>query len=402
MLKWLKNIAAKRPTHEDVARLLIARMQQLRPDMSFRYMPQDNTIRFTNGVVGLANLFTDYSRTEPHGRQAVLEAFAQGILPPDIPSDFSAARPHLMPALRHIPGLDLAILAAGLDLDAHAKMQSTGMPLTAAIGVHVVYDSEFGIQSIAQDQFDAWGVTHEQAYEMALDNLRAKSPPAFETLIPGLYRSTYGDCYDAARVLLPEHIYQLGLAGRPVVMIPNRSCLLVASERDERALVGMVKLAAHWLTNESRPLAAEMLRHEDGHWRPWSKPPGVAEGMLRELHQHHTALNYEEQKSALDEWTQQRELDVFVASHTLMQKDDGTAFSFRVLSKGVHTWLPKTDIVMLLDPTLGGTPPRPIAWEVFERETGAMLKRLPYQLDRFEVTTYPDEEAIQRMEQAHI
>ncbi|TWO69121.1 hypothetical protein FN976_20515 [Caenimonas sedimenti] len=397
-MSFLKKLFSRKPTPAAAAAELIGRMHQLRPGMQFHYDAEQNVIRIDNGVISLANFYTDYVRANGGEREKLLHVFAQGVLPTEFPNDFATARPNLLPALRHLGGLEIARISSGIE---GGDLPLEGcQPFSDELGIAVVYDTEHGIASVSDAEFKKWGVTLEEARVVAIDNLRQKAPPAFQEVVPGLYQSNYGDYYDAARVLLHEHIHQLAITGNPVVMAPNRSCLLVASDRSDQALVGMIRIAQHFLHNESRPLSAEMLRLIDGQWSPWIPTIGDAAQQLRSLQKQQVASDYNEQKAALDHFTQAKGIDVFVASHSLMQKEDGQLVSFCTLSVGVDTWLPRADVVMLIDPSKKKGDPRAVKWQAFEREAGHLLERLPYRLPRFKVTNHPDEATVARMEPA--
>lgn len=186
--------------------------------------------------------------------------------------------------------------------------------------------------------------------------------------------------------------------GNPAAMVPNRICLLIASDRDGDALLAMVGKAKDVLMQESRPLGAEMLRQVDGKWVPWV-PEGAVGATLRELQQLMRSQDYQAQKEVLDEATQRKGEDIFVASHTLVQSKAGAVLSYSVLSKGVATWLPRSDLVMIIqDPEAGDrTKPKVVEWSEFERLAGHLIEKLPYSLARYWVKEHPADDLVEKM-----
>ncbi|WP_374669808.1 hypothetical protein [Ramlibacter sp.] len=397
-MSFLARLFRRRPTEAESAQALIERMRALRPDLSFDYRPKEGVIRTGDGMVSLANFHFEYARAGAADREQILHVFAQGIAPPRMPDTLAEARPRLLPAMRHLVTLDLARIASGRLDD--ASIGSGLQPFSDELAVEVVYDTEHTMASVGADQLAAWGLDTPAAMQLAIDNLRDKLPSRFEALAPGLWRSDYGDFYDAARALLPDHIHQIGVAGRPVAMIVNRACLLVAGEGDEQALAAMLKVARHMLQQEARPLSAEMLRLDVGRWLPWRPPqPAIAQA-LRRLQQEQLAGDYDAQQRALEQHALEKQVEIFVASHQLMQSPGGQLQSYCVVTRGVPTWLPRADLVMLVDPAAGEARPNPVRWEVFEREAGPLLRRLPCRLPRFEIRDYPDAATLARMEPA--
>lgn len=171
-------------------------------------------------------------------------------------------------------------------------------------------------------------------------------------------------------------------------MVPNRTCLLVCSAENTEALTILIDQARAILLENSRPLSAEMLELVDGSWRPWC-PPGEVGQKLRRLQRELLVGDYAQQKQALDSTLEKAGRDVFVATHSLVErKEDNQLISYAVLAKGVYTWLPKTDLVCLLE---GETADALfVSMGDFLACAGSAAKRLPYVLPRYEVQEFPD------------
>ncbi len=315
-----------------------------------------------------------------------------GVLPPEVPSSFAEAKSALLPALRYLPGIEQSrIVAEHESLD---PITESMLPFSTTLLVSVVHDTEHAMQQVSAERMREWGMTPSQVLDVAVDNLRHKASPRFQEMSPGLWCSDYGDYYDAARILLPELAWQLGLAGSPVAMTPNRVCLLLAGDRDERALLAMVAKARDMLASESRPLSGEMLRLEDGRWQPWRPLIDEAALALRRLQAEVLAGDYAAQKQVLDKLHQRREKDVFVASFTLVEKPDGRLVSYSVLSKGVDTWLPRTDKVVFVDPDSPKATKKIVDWETLDAGLGQHIEVLSFVPPRFHVRKHPSDDMI--------
>ena len=393
MFGWTKLFRKKEPSVDDVALALMPHLRALRPDANFDFDAALGMIRVRDGgVINLANLHADYLRTPADQREHALRTFAMGVLPPEVPASFADARDALLPALRYLPGIDQSRIVA--EHDSLDSITDSMLPFSPSLLVSVVHDTEHAMQQVSADILKDWGMTPAQALEVAVDNLRHKAPPRFHEVVPGLWCSDYGDFYDAARILLPELAWQLRLFGTPVAMVPNRACLWIAGDQDAEALLAMIARAREVLTAQSRPLASEMLRLEEGRWLPWQPPMPEAAAALARLQTEFTAADYAAQKQALDEIHQRRGLDVFVASCSLVQRPDGGLISYSVLTKGVDTWLPRTDRVVLLDPDQPKGAKKIVEWSAFEAQLGPLIDVLAFVPPRFHVREHPSDEAI--------
>lgn len=392
----------KDPTVDDVAEALLPLLQAARPSATFSYESQLAVIRSSDGgVISITNLHVDYVRASNQKRAQVLQTFAHSMSLPDLPATFDEARESLLPTLRHLPGLDQARILAGAE-DSQSLMNGL-RPLSQDLRVAVVYDTEHAMAQITGQTIQQWGVGEEQVHQKAIDNLRHKAPPKFVPLGPGLFGSDYGDYYDAARILLPELAYQLNLPGKPVAMTPNRICLLIASDQDQRAQLAMIEKSREILMNESRPLSAEMFRLTDGAWATWQPEDESAGKALRELQLQVLSSDYESQKQAFDSVHEQRGKDVFVASFTLVQRKSGQLMSYSVLSKGVDTWLPRSDVVMFVDQEQPrATAPKIVDWSVFEAQLAPLIEPIGCYPPRFHVRQHPSDETIANLPGATI
>jgi hypothetical protein len=388
-----KLFKRKDPTLEDVGRALLPQLEALRPGGGFSFDVGLGVIRGAKGdLINLSNLHLDYVRTAPDQRAQMLRGFATGVLQAQMPASFEEARDSLLPALRSLSGLDQARILGGAG---SLELLASGMqPFSETLMVGVVRDSEHAMQQVTGQAMQDWGVSPEQLHQVAIDNLRHKAAPAFGVIAPGLYASSYGDFYDAARILLPELAWQLNLPGTPVAMVPNRICLLLAGDQDGPALRAMVQKSREILENEPRPLAAEMFRLNEGRWQPWMPADAEAARLLLQLQAQQHAADCAAQKQVLDEMHRKSGLDVFVASNTLVRRADGSLVSYCVLSKDVVTWLPRTDVVILLDPAKPDAPKKIVNWASFEEQAAHLIEVLPFVPPRYHVKEHPSEALI--------
>ncbi|GAA5164933.1 hypothetical protein GCM10025770_19640 [Viridibacterium curvum] len=394
----LEKLFNRKPTLADLAGELLKRLAILKADEQFVFEPEQTQLRGSQSTrINLANVYMDYCAADRKQRPAILDGFLAAFTGPREPDSFAEAREQLLPVLRHLGGLDSLPVKSGERTGSarDALCASFAMkPFSPDLAIGVAFDTEQAVMQIGEKTLEKWQVGLEEALQVAIDNLRHKAAPSFTELSAGLYLSEYGDYYDAARILLTELAWQLPLNGRPVAMVPNRICLLLAGDQDEDALAAMIATSAQVLREQSRPLGAEMFRLEDQGWTVW-QPPGALRQELSDLQIQNRAGDYDMQQKMLQQDAAERGEDIYVASVSLLRKaENGPILSFSVLTEGVPTWLPQTDLVIL---NRGEDVPHiEVPWEHFVAVAGALLEPLPYVLPRFRVTGFPDAAMLSR------
>ena len=385
-------------TIDEVAELLIAKLQAQNSGRTYKFDDEVDVIRASDGaVINVENIFQMYLKAPEQNREPLLDRHVKGLSPPQLPQSLAQARPDLLPAFRNLMGFDLARIQAGAKEPFALKCL---LPFSKELAVTVVHDTEHAMLMVDDATFAQWGCTPEQGLSIALDNLRQKSPPKFIQVTQGLWRSNYGDDYEAGRLLLTDMIQQLPIKGAPIAMIPSRSTLLVAGDQDMQAIAGMLQIATKALLQEPRSLGSEMLQLRDGRWHAM-QPVGALGVQLRNLRVQVRATDYKSQQEAMSQANKAANIDMFVATYMLGQDKSGQIFGYSTLTKDVPTWLPKTDYVVLIDdPHAAQVQSKIVAWPEFEREAGHLLVPLACTLPRFFVKGHPDPQAIDRMEAA--
>ncbi|WP_454907884.1 hypothetical protein [Variovorax gossypii] len=397
MLSFIRGLFDRKPGTEKVAKLLLRELQERLPGEQFVLDLEQLLIRRADGgVIYLSNLYTDCCQARPAERREHIKRFALAVasIGSDKPATFDEARPRLLPILRRLGSVDLSRISRG---NLSKKLEDTMVwaPFSPTLGAAVAIDSDHAIAQVSLDDLERWGIGFEQAFEIAVDNLRHKAAPASIEIGPGLHAFNYGDHYDAARIFLHELAWQLPLNGDPVAMVPNRDRLLVCGAGDAAALENMVATASRVLREESRPLSAEMFRLCDKTWSLWT-PPAQAGALLARLQREETAVDYNDQREALEKANEEAGIDVFVAKHNLLQREaDGSLVSFAVLPKGVDTWLPAADLVFLVEAE--GVAPTIVAWPHFVEHAAHLIEQLPLAVPRWKVLGYPEGNCLQRL-----
>ena len=218
-----------------------------------------------------------------------------------------------------------------------------------------------GDEALPEAWLVLWDVSLENVMERALDHLRERSKDkCFERLPSGIYRSTYGDGFDAARILLPELWANLFPGQNTFVAIPCEGHFLAAPQV---LLPKLVEAIGQSLAAPSGPrVQAVILQYvnqkllaanlQDPH--PIAQPQ-------RELRQSDVLEAYRVQDGDLDP-----ELGL-PAPVTLLKTNQGRSVSMALWTEGRPALLPECDTIGFV--SKGGQP-----LGIFFRQT---LPRIP-------------------------
>ncbi|WP_414439590.1 hypothetical protein [Burkholderia sp. 22PA0106] len=362
---------------------------------AWSYEPERERLVQTNlaegesgGIVNFSNMYREYLDTREDARAECLRRQTAGMRPAPMPSRFADAQARLRPVIRSATERGVVNLQGATRLPAN---EIAYRPLCENIEVGIAYDGEFSLQRLNNKTFADWGVTFDEAFEIAIDNLRAESSKPWLALGHGVFVSQFGDFYDAARLLLTDVLYRQPIAGAPVVMAPNRAVLLLTGDRNEAGLQTLLAAAEEAL-RQPRALPPLMLRWSGTAWERFAPEP-----LARKLHAlrlQELAADYADQRTLLDDLHAKEGRDVFVATYTVVQSDhDGRQRSLCVWSEGVHSWLPDTEVVALYQISTKRTAflPRHEVHRCF----GDLLKPTAHLPIRYEAERFPDAERVE-------
>ena len=214
-------------------------------------------------AISLVNLWPQYRGAAASDRWAVLERFVSGVFPGaanELPVDYASARSRILPIVRQAADDALAQLMSQRLMTKGDDVESLGSASQVLLDdkvVGVAFDAPDALTRLTRKQLRGWGVSLDAVLSDALHNLRGLPEHAgWQQVAPGLWSGQWGDSYESSRVLLPDLIYRVGITD-PVALVPLRDCLLIASVKDESALLAMVNHArermACCLTKECYP-----------------------------------------------------------------------------------------------------------------------------------------------------
>lgn len=384
------------PTPAKFAGLFIEALRRAGDDAPVEFDAAEFRLRHVGraGYTNLRNFYDEYVRAPRSQRRELLQRSVTATVASrmELPEDFEDCKPDLRPRLWCKSTIEKLRLEAELEGN-----QGPDLPLQD-VGAHlyatVVYDLPMAVRSISMEDLKTWGVTPYEAVEAARDNLK-EDKFAFAAIGDGFYASLTGDTYDASRMLLVDLIRNLKVDGDPVVMAPNRDKLLVTGADDDTGLEMMVTIAEQ-AADEPRSMMLMPLRLDGDEWVDWSVPR--AHALWKRFHfleLKFLSQEYAEQKSLLDRLHEKTGVDIYVAAHSAVRKDDGDVFSYCVWSDGVDALLPQADFVMFFrqgEDVVGSAD-----WASVRRICDSLMEETDMYPARFRVRSFPTAEQLKQI-----
>jgi uncharacterized protein YtpQ (UPF0354 family) len=381
----------ERKAREDFAQRAIAALRASGEQRPIHY-DRENFLLQLGGkeeghFVSLSNLYGEYLAAPPERREELFTRFTKVRQAPSLPDTFAQARRDLMPVVRG---------------RVFFEQTATTVPIAwrllgGFLGVGLAFDGPDTLRYLKPEELKHWGVSFEQAFDVAMENLRQRSTEPLAVLAPGTCQSAWNDTYGSSRLLLEEVVLHCPVLGLPVVLVPHRDLLLVTGSQDEE---GQRMVAGRALDAMLAPRALDgraLLLTPEG-WRTF-RPERLSNAWtdFRKLELFTRARDYSEQTQQLEKLYAEKHEDVFVAAYTPYQDEHGRSLSYALWLKGVDTLLPRTEVIFFMNPELGDkAPPVGIArWEDVARVTGAL--RQPVEglyPERYRVRTFPTPEQL--------
>lgn len=393
------------PSPEKFARMVLRAFADAGYAEPLRYDAADFRLVGADGksvVHNLHNVYREYQAAARGERQAVLDLYVRAFMTAGLPATFTEACASLLPLLRGRATLEY-LRFKSMSLPDNAAADASA-PFSADSVIMLAYDTELSIQTLTGQTLRDWGVSFDVALAAAIDNLRDITVSHFVQIAPGVHVGAWDDAYETSRILFADIFYQLQVGGEPLVMMPTRNRLLVASANDRDAQLRMLTLA-HEMAEEGRIVSALMYRFEHG--KAVEHTPDDAEVLasLEELKRSYLADDYASQKTLLDEQFDRDGTDVFVASYQLLRKqDDGRTISYGVWTESVDTLLPEVELVALSSGGADGAAAETklVAWAELRAEVKELRLSEEGYPARYRLKTFPDKALIARLASAEL
>ncbi|CAN5743414.1 hypothetical protein BH11MYX2_BH11MYX2_16850 [soil metagenome] len=305
---------------------------------------------------------------------------------PDVPETWAEIAPMLLANLRSGAYLSIAethgmIMRAEATepLEREPDNRILRKPIAPGLFATLVIDTPTSLLTVLGHHRDAWGVSFDDALELALRNLREKSDQPFEQITDGVWRATWTDSLAAARILFPELLQRV--CSDPLVCVPTRDTLLVA---DSSRPGSFMKLLALSMTFDEQPyrISRRIFQLDHKRLRLADVPADAVDGYNRRILEEHVT-DYEDERAL---HAKLENADETLAECMGLERN-GRAFSatrwYRSMD-GDNVLLPEVDMVQLVCADGGWIAP----WEKLVRFLTPVDRALP----RWRIGEFPDSE----------
>ena len=346
-------------------------------------------------VLHLQNLYLEYRVAPRAQRPAMLQSIVRSWFDryKEIPSQYDDLGPDLLPAIRPRSYLEAqrleALVKGNTPLDIPYRTLGDDHALC------LVYDLPQSMLMVQERHLTTWDVHFNEALVMALENLKAMSPPAWTHPVPGVLASAWHDHYDASRLpILPELIDLDDLAGSPVVMIPNRDTLLMAGSADEAGLKSLARLANEALSRP-RPMHGQPLTLMGDRWIPYTPDADhPCASIFNQFHARAKAHHYQAQANLLNQVYHDRGDDSHLAGYFLHEPPEAwSSLSYCVWVEGSPTLLPETDRVYFVRTNLNDPQEQNVVaqgtWNQVVQVVGHLMTPQGTYPERYRVDSFP-------------
>lgn len=299
-------------------------------------------------TMNLRNFYVETRQLTGEARAERLRRAVLAMVPQPRPASWRDAAPLLMPAVRTASWANPFISSAGDEGPAAAPF---GRPLVPFVKVVCAIDSEHSMTFATGADLAAWGVSDDEALRTASANLARmpcqvrRSGPVAQILGPDGYTSSWL----AAPAALARVAADIG--GSVVAVAATRDQLILIDAEHPEAAVRMLEPTLEHYQSAARQLSPVPYLVREAGIKPWEPPAGhPARPIAGKTARYLAAIEYGEQKAMLDNLSLKAGEDVFVARHTLMQRPDGTFWSWATWVKQVtNGLLPRADVLNLVD-----------------------------------------------------
>ncbi len=384
-------------SQDEFAQEIQIRLQARYPELDITYNVERFSLKTQRATSNestesyLGNHYKHYVEAHPENREAILNWIIKVayVEKPTLPDSFAGVQSLLMPSVRDRVYPDSIQLRFEID---NQTLILPHLPIGDHLTLCLVVDSENHTSLVDETQLAKWGVSFENALEVAMKNLEA-IPLTIVEATSGLYAIQNDDDYDATRLLLVERLTQnFPVQGQRVLMTPNRNLLLVADSSNEDSLTEMLRIATRtW--QSSGGIHGFAAIEQNGWWQEWLPEPGSAiYSGFRELALQSLGQHYHDQKKLLDDLHERELVELFVASFMGWESAAGL-LSICTWSQGVNTLLPQTDGIVFYQgdtETMLG----PIPWQQVQERVGHLMEATELYPIRYRVQDFPNAEVL--------
>lgn len=312
-----------------------------------------DVVTSTGGSVraNLDNVFADTRDMSPEQRRERIAAFCAPALSVNEDEPWEVERGTFVPVLRGA--------TYGIEASVELGTVLVRRPFLPYLDVVVAMDREGSMSFVSRAACERWDVDERDVFEAADARTSVLAEPSVE-----LYDETHGplwsvtsnDSYESSRLLVPGWLasFRGKVEGNPIAIVPERSTLMIGGDARPEMVERLADKAAREFAASPRRLSPALYTVNDaGEIVPYSLASTAPLSSKVKLgHESLAIYEYGQQKEALDAHHERGDVDVFVATYLVFEGagDSGTR-SLSVWTKGVRSYLPRTEKVMVVVPS---------------------------------------------------
>ncbi len=352
-------------------------------------------------IVNLHNAYREFCNAGKADRSNVLNPYvAMMHQTPSLPATFTEAKAHLLPVIRARAFEEYRRSMLAENSIANSGGESFRLISGDAI-ILIAFDTDASIAIIGDTQFKKWGITFQVALEESMANLRRRSPADFREIAKGVYQGTWGDSYDASRLLLADELLKTPIGPDVTVMIPTRGVFLATAANDARAQRAMLDFAMKAAQDEGRTVSSAIYHFPAG--RPAEFILRDSSARLKQLGLKRIYLieDYQTQKNELEKQFEKSGSPIFVASYTVFRDKQGRVFSACSWTEGVDSLLPVTDAIGFVGDARNSEKRliKMVNWSDAIAGLGNLMEKVEGYPTRYRVKTFPDPKTLEALKE---
>jgi uncharacterized protein YtpQ (UPF0354 family) len=368
MLKQLRSIfGGKPPASSDPKEIFAAEVEQFLRAVSgvkgVTHSPGEFALEVVTSAgsrrVYLDNAFAESREMSPEQRRERIAFFFSAVGNEEPNESWDAARETFVPVLR----------GATYGMELWTKQPTAAFvrrPFLPYLDIIVAMDRPTSMNFVSRSTVERWKVAESEVFEAAearVPLLANVTVERYDETHGPLWVVTSNDSYESSRLLVPGWLasFRSKIAGEPIAIVPERSTLMVAGDGRPEMVERLLDKADREFTASNRRLSPAIYSVDaEGKVVPYFRQgDDPLATKVRIAHEKLAIYEYGQQKEALDKLYKTRGFDVFVANYQVFQAHNGgLPRSLSVWTKGVLSYLPRTERVMLvvLGNQTGATP----------------------------------------------
>lgn len=363
------------------------------------FVEETFSFKTEKGVINLENFFLEYQLGDESTQSDIVSAVVDFLMGRDPGGNLTPEemKQCLLPSVR--ARFQLGMMKLNAQIDGEEFPDIPHRNLTEHLSVHLVVDLPSVMSYVTEDTLNDLELDFEEAYQMALENLRLKSEIGFKQIEPGLFMGPWNDYYVPARLLLPELFKELEVKGELIAMPVHRNVVLVSGSEDTENHPLLIALIEEAL-DAPRAMSPRFLALKQGEWSSWvPENDSPCYDQLRLFSLQAEAQDANEQKEGLDQLHEQNGTDIFVASvQAIEQQETGRVSTYCVWTKTVDTLLPKADLILFADIEADGIVAQ-AHWDIVFDRCSHLMKPQSIYPERYRVTEFPDKSILEEINQ---